>query len=113
MIQQTIGTHSPSFAQAMCNLASLFSSEGDFYCALPLHQRCAQLRRTCLGDDHPDTLQSLHNVADTVFHMGQYYRALSLYDDYIRSDSPFMEARNICEGMLSLQRCSVMFRSRS
>jgi CHAT domain-containing protein len=36
---------------------------GDYPAALPLHQRAAEIRRTALGEDHPDYADSLHNLA--------------------------------------------------
>jgi len=32
---------------------------GQYFRSLPLHSECLEIRRRILGDDHPDTLQSL------------------------------------------------------
>ena len=48
----------------MNNLANSYSDLGRQADALKLHQDTLALMRTELGPDHPDTLRSMHNVAD-------------------------------------------------
>ncbi|MGX9890320.1 tetratricopeptide repeat protein, partial [Streptomyces sp. NPDC002276] len=38
-------------------------------------------RRRTLGDDHPDTLQSAHNLAITLYSLRQYAAAAQLLED--------------------------------
>ncbi len=38
-------------------------------------------RKRVLGDDNPDTLASLNNVAALFYCKGEYYRALPLYEE--------------------------------
>ncbi len=44
-------------------LANLFSSKGDYDRALPMYEECLAKSKRVLGEDHPDTLASLNNLA--------------------------------------------------
>jgi hypothetical protein len=59
-------------------LASISHIKGEYDRALTLFEECLAKRKCVLGDDHPDTLDSLNNVAESLKHMGQYDRALPL-----------------------------------
>jgi hypothetical protein len=48
--------------------------------ALPLYEECLAKRQKILGDDHPDCLQSLSNLAVLLHNSGEYKRALPLFD---------------------------------
>ncbi len=45
---------------------------------LPLHEECLAKRKLVLGDDHPDTVNSLNNIASLYDDKGEYDRALPL-----------------------------------
>ena len=45
-------------------LASLFDDKGEFDRALPLFEECLAKYKRVLGEDHPDTLASLNNLAN-------------------------------------------------
>ncbi len=49
--------------------------------ARPLRERALNLRRSRLGDDHPDTLESAANLAIGLRAMGHYKEALQLGED--------------------------------
>ncbi len=51
--------------------------------AQPLRERAMDLRRSGLGDDHPDTLDSAANLALGLRGMGHYEQALQLAEDTI------------------------------
>ncbi len=44
-------------------LAELFRNKGEYDRALPLYEECLAKRKRVLGDEHPDTLSSLNNLA--------------------------------------------------
>jgi hypothetical protein len=44
-------------------LGSLIKDKGEYDRALPLFEDCLKKRKRILGDDHPDTLKSIHNFA--------------------------------------------------
>ena len=48
---------------------------------LPLFEDCLEKRKRILGDDHPDTLDSINNLALLLKAQGEYDRALPLYED--------------------------------
>ncbi len=68
-----------------CNLiralGGLFENKGEYNDALPLYEECLVKRKRILGDDHPDTLQSLHRVAVLFDRKGEHQRALPLYEE--------------------------------
>ncbi|MGH3813713.1 MAG: FxSxx-COOH system tetratricopeptide repeat protein, partial [Pseudonocardiaceae bacterium] len=51
--------------------------------AQPLRERALDLRRSALGDDHPDTLDSAANLALGLRGVGHYEQALELTEDTI------------------------------
>ncbi|HWR47668.1 MAG TPA: tetratricopeptide repeat protein [Pseudonocardiaceae bacterium] len=46
-----------------------------------MFERALDLRRSLLGDDHPDTLESAANVVGALWGLGQYERARRLGED--------------------------------
>jgi hypothetical protein len=56
-------------------------SRGEPALAQPLFERAWDLRRSQLGDDHPDTLESASNLAGDLWELGQYERARQLGED--------------------------------
>jgi hypothetical protein len=44
-------------------LGSLLQDQGEYDRALPLYEDCLEKRKRILGDDHPDTLASIQNLA--------------------------------------------------
>jgi tetratricopeptide (TPR) repeat protein len=51
-------------------VARIFSTKGDDRSALPFEQKALAVRRRVLGDDHPDTLTAMGNLAQTLYAMG-------------------------------------------
>ncbi|MGB8201676.1 MAG: FxSxx-COOH system tetratricopeptide repeat protein, partial [Pseudonocardiaceae bacterium] len=49
--------------------------------ARPLFERAWDLRRSMLGDDHPDTLESANSLAHDLWELGDYERARQLSED--------------------------------
>jgi hypothetical protein len=47
---------------SMYNLAVTFADLGDLQGARELHEQTLAARRRVLGEDHPDTLQSMNNL---------------------------------------------------
>ncbi len=68
-------------ATSLNNLALLYESMGQYDRALPLYEDALEIRKSELGDRHPDTAASLNNLALLYYSMGQYDRALPLYED--------------------------------
>jgi hypothetical protein len=62
----------------------LFSRKGEYIHALPLYEQCLAKRRQTLGDHHPDTLQSLSNLAVLFYNKGEYKRALPLFEECLQ-----------------------------
>ncbi len=52
---------------------------GDYAAALPLYRQALEIRRTTLGENHPDYANSLNNLAVLYREMGDYAAALPLY----------------------------------
>ena len=54
------------------DLAILFYSKGEYDRALPLYEECLAKNKRVLGDDHPNTLASLNNLAELFRNKGEY-----------------------------------------
>jgi tetratricopeptide (TPR) repeat protein len=61
--------------------AEYLKSRGEPVTARPLFERAWHLRRSRLGDDHPDTLESANNLADDLWVLGHYEQARQLAED--------------------------------
>jgi hypothetical protein len=56
-------------------------------CALPLYEDCLVRMKRVLGEDHPNNLGLLNNIAGLFECMGQYDCAWSLYEDCLVAGS--------------------------
>src|SRR5262249_48053522 len=61
------------------NLATLYREMGERAAALPLFRQALDVRRTALGEAHPDFAQSLNNLATLYQDMGEHAAALPLF----------------------------------
>src|SRR5439155_15325509 len=50
---------------------------------LKFHEEALKLRRSKLGDDNPETLQSMNNVAFMYSSVGRHAEALKLYEESV------------------------------
>ena len=66
-------------ADSLNNLATLYSDMGSYDQALPLYQQALAIKKSVLGEDHPDYATSLNNLATLYSDMGSYDQALPLY----------------------------------
>ena len=78
-LQEPLGK-TVDLASSLNNLAGLYSSMGEYDRALPLYESALEIKKSELGDRHPDTASSLNNLAGLYESMGQYDRALPLYE---------------------------------
>jgi tetratricopeptide (TPR) repeat protein len=61
------------------NLASLHCKQGRYAEAEPLYRQALQLRRSLLGEEHPDVAESLNNLASLYSSQGRYAKAEPLW----------------------------------
>jgi tetratricopeptide (TPR) repeat protein len=61
--------------------ASYLHTRGEPDAARPLFERARELRRSLLGEDHPDTLESANNLALDLYALGHYEQAHQLDED--------------------------------
>jgi tetratricopeptide repeat protein len=61
--------------------AEYLDTRGEPATARPLFERALQLRRSILGDGHPDTLESAGGLSFTLLELGQYGPARQLAED--------------------------------
>jgi tetratricopeptide (TPR) repeat protein len=59
----------------------LLLNRGDALRARPLFERALELRRSRLGADHPDTLESANNLARDLWELGHYEQGRQLGED--------------------------------
>jgi tetratricopeptide (TPR) repeat protein len=64
--------------QATSQVVALYR-KGDFRRAIGIAKQAADIRRRVLGEQHPDTATSLHNLAGLYYLMGDYAKAEPLY----------------------------------
>jgi tetratricopeptide (TPR) repeat protein len=62
-----------------------YYAAGQFDRALRLHEQVLKARRAKLGDDHPDTLLSMINLASSYWAAGQNDRAIPLYEQVLKA----------------------------
>ena len=62
----------------MNNLANSYADAGRSQDALKLHEETLQLRKAKLGPDHPDTLESMNNVAACYIGGGEAAKAVTI-----------------------------------
>ncbi|MBP1468985.1 tetratricopeptide repeat protein, partial [Candidatus Chloroploca sp. M-50] len=56
-------TDEGNYATYLNNLAALYHTQGNYAAARPLYEHALAIREHALGADHPDTAQSLNNLA--------------------------------------------------
>ena len=61
--------------------ATYLQTRGEAGPARPLFERARDLRRSTLGEDHPDTLESASNLARDLWELGHYEQARQLAED--------------------------------
>jgi tetratricopeptide (TPR) repeat protein len=61
--------------------ATYLQTRGEAGPARPLHERALDLRRSLLGDDHPDTLESANHLGNDLRELGHYKQACQLVED--------------------------------
>jgi tetratricopeptide (TPR) repeat protein len=66
-------------ATSLNNLAELYRSQGKYDRAEPLYLQALELRKSILGENHPDYATSLNNLALLYKSQGKYDRAEPLY----------------------------------
>ena len=62
----------------------LYQAMGEYAKAEPLFQEALRIRQKVLGPEHPDTAQSLNNLAELYQDMGEYAKAEPLYQEALR-----------------------------
>ncbi|MEU4517379.1 FxSxx-COOH system tetratricopeptide repeat protein, partial [Amycolatopsis sp. NPDC024027] len=73
---------SAEVADLLDRAATYLQTRGDPHTALPLFKRAYTLYEGLLGEDHPNTLSSANNLADTFRALGEHQQARDL-DEYI------------------------------
>jgi tetratricopeptide (TPR) repeat protein len=61
--------------------ATYLQTRGEHALAQSLRERARDLRRSTLGDDHPDTLESASNLAHDLWELGQYEQGRQLGEE--------------------------------
>lgn len=69
------------------NLASNLFDQGDYPAAHLLEERCLAIRSRVLGDEHPDTLNSMNNLAETLNAQGDFAAARTLQEKCLEIQS--------------------------
>ncbi|MBA3612786.1 MAG: tetratricopeptide repeat protein [Nitrospirales bacterium] len=70
--------HSPTVVRLRLLLGILHSAQGLYGRAREQEEEAVFYARTNLGEEHPDTLTSMNNLASTLSHQGEYAGAVAL-----------------------------------
>jgi len=62
-------------------LADLYLGMGLYDAALPLQQRALTLRRQVLGENHPETLNSVNNMGEVLHYLGKLDEVMPYYQE--------------------------------
>jgi serine/threonine protein kinase len=74
-------------AQLMFTMGAVYDNLGLYPRAQSLDQRAVDIRKTALGPEHPDTLRSVHNLADVLDEQGHYAEAGKLYRETLAAST--------------------------
>jgi len=77
---KNFGPEHPDVAKVLNNLANLYSTQGKYGRALPLHNRALEIKEKVLKPEHPDVASSLNDLAVLYHDQDKYEDALSLYE---------------------------------
>ncbi len=72
---ENFGEQDPRLATSLNNLAGLYSAQGKYAEAEPLHQRALAIMEKALGPEHPNVASSLNNLAELYRLQGKYAEA--------------------------------------
>ncbi|MFO8231433.1 MAG: serine/threonine-protein kinase [Longimonas sp.] len=78
-------------ARTQHRLAYVLRRQGEYDQALALHRDNVQLRRTALGPNHPETLESVKRAGLTLHNLGDYAAAEERYRQAIRGQRAALE----------------------
>ncbi len=101
---------SETTAHLLNQLGVYLKNKGDYTRALPLHKQALAIRKTVLGENHPDTAISLNNLAVLYYSQGDYTRALPLYEQALKIDQT-VSGENHPETATSLNNLAELYRS--
>jgi tetratricopeptide (TPR) repeat protein len=73
------------YANAHYNLGQVLRQKGQCADALKPYEEALALRKAQLGPNHPDTLKSMWNVADTLVVLGRGVEAVPILDECVKS----------------------------
>ena len=76
--KQTLGENHPDYALSLNNLASIYSSLGNYNKAIELGTQAINIRKKTLGENHPGYALSLSNLAGYYGNLGDYNKAVEL-----------------------------------
>ncbi len=65
------------------SFALVYSEVGRVQEALQLTERVVEVRKRTLGEEHPDTLGSIHNLAISYSEAGERQKALQLMEQVV------------------------------
>lgn len=58
--------------------------------AMPLYEQTSELRKRILGDEHPNTLETMQNLAMSYYHFGRRQEAMPLYETDVRVPATYI-----------------------
>jgi tetratricopeptide (TPR) repeat protein len=79
MREETAKGENSTDARYLNALAGLYKGQGKYVEAESLYVECLEVRTAALGENHPDTLESMNNLAALYDSQGKYAEAESLY----------------------------------
>jgi tetratricopeptide (TPR) repeat protein len=110
--QEIAGAVAAGQPDAECRLMSalggLYKDQGEYARALPLYEDCLAKSSRIFGEDHPESLASLNNVASLCLSMGEFDRALRLYKECLAKRRQIL-GEDHPNTLISLNHLAVLF----
>ena len=84
-LRAIISLHIENVALLCLRVAYFLSRDGKFYDCLQFEQAAINIYTDLLGEDHPDTLTSMNNLAATYWALGRTNEAAALHEKVLES----------------------------
>jgi tetratricopeptide (TPR) repeat protein len=93
-------------------IGCLYIINGNYAQALSLFEQALQIRQEVLGEKHPDTAESLNNIAGVYDSQGHYAKALPLYEQALQIQKEVLGEKHT-DTAISLNNIAILYYNQS
>ena len=83
-----LGDEHPLTLQIWTDLAAICARQSQHLQAREIHQRCLDIKRESLGEDHYETLVTKSNLASVLESLEEFDKAVALHKEVIKAEEP-------------------------